>query len=548
MQLASSLIGGVGLFLLGMILLTDGLKAAAGDALRRWLTDFTGGPLKALLSGAGITALVQSSSATTLATIGFVSAGLLTFPQAVGVVFGANLGTTTTGWIVSVLGLKLQLSVLALPMVGAGVVLKLTTRGRRASLGMAVAGFGLLFVGIDALQSGMRDLAGRLDPAALPGDTVLGRLVLVAIGAAMTVVMQSSSAALATTLAALDARTIDLDRGAVLVIGQNLGTTVTAALAAVGASVAAKRTAAAHIGFNVITGAVALAVLPLLLSAIAVVRDDPGGPATLAAFHTLFNLLGVMLLFPVIDRFANTITRLIPERVARVTRNLDASVAAVPAVAHEAVRRTLIEIMAVTVETLRGGIALEESDTDRPVQMELLSQALIDTRRFAATAGPASDSPLDRARYLSLFHALDHLDRLVAACSELATVDARERPGLRGAREMLVRGLDTAIDWLRLGTDPAPTETLGSLSTALAENRSEHRRALLERIAFQQESAEAAVAELAAMQWIERVGYHLWRAVHHLRETAPEPQITLDSALGEADETSPVTTSGTRER
>jgi phosphate:Na+ symporter len=363
MQLASALIGGVGLFLLGMILLTDGLKAAAGDALRRLLTNFTGGPLKALLSGAGITALVQSSSATTLATIGFVSAGLLTFPQAVGVVFGANLGTTTTGWIVSLLGLKLQLSMLALPMVGAGVLLKLATGGRRASLGLAVAGFGLLFVGIDVLQGGMRDLAGRLDPAGLPGDTLSGRLLLVAIGAAMTVVMQSSSAALATTLAALGAGTIDLHHGAALVIGQNLGTTVTAAIAALGASVPAKRTAVAHIGFNLITGAVALAVLPLLLAAIGFVRDDPGGPATLAAFHTVINLLGVALLFPFIDRFAGAITRLVPERVALVTRNLDASVAAVPAVAVEATRRTLLEILALAVEAARP--SSDRAGTDR---------------------------------------------------------------------------------------------------------------------------------------------------------------------------------------
>jgi len=240
------MLGGIGLFLLGMILMTDGLKTAAGNALRKALARFTGGPLSALLSGATLTALVQSSSATTLATIGFVSAGILTFEQAVGVVFGANLGTTSTGWLVSLLGFKVSIAAFALPMVGAGALANLLGRGRWRAAGLAVAGFGLIFVGIDQLQVGMAGLATRLDPSMLPGDNLAGRLALVGLGVLMTVVMQSSSAAVATTLAALHAGTIGLDHAAALVIGQNVGTTVTAGLAAIGASTAARRTALAH--------------------------------------------------------------------------------------------------------------------------------------------------------------------------------------------------------------------------------------------------------------------------------------------------------------
>jgi phosphate:Na+ symporter len=130
--LISLVLGGVGIFLIGMILLTEGLKAAAGGALRAILARFTRGPGSAFLSGAGVTALVQSSSATTLTTIGFVSAGLLTFPQAVGVLLGANVGTTSTGWLVSVLGLKVQVSLVALPAVGLGALLRLLAKGRGA--------------------------------------------------------------------------------------------------------------------------------------------------------------------------------------------------------------------------------------------------------------------------------------------------------------------------------------------------------------------------------------------------------------------------------
>lgn len=137
-----------------MTLLTDGLKTFAGDGLRQALVQFTGGPLKAFASGAQVTAMVQSSSATTVTIIGFVSASLLTFPQAVSVILGASLGTTRTGWIVSVLGLKISMGAYALPLIGIGAFMKLLARGRWQAFGLAVAGFGLIFVGIATLQSG----------------------------------------------------------------------------------------------------------------------------------------------------------------------------------------------------------------------------------------------------------------------------------------------------------------------------------------------------------------------------------------------------------
>ncbi|MFP5380591.1 MAG: Na/Pi symporter, partial [Vicinamibacteria bacterium] len=180
-------------------------------------------------AGAGITALVQSSSATTLATIGFVSAGLLSLPNAIGVVIGANIGTTATGWLVSLLGLKLSIGKIAMPLIGVGALLRLLARERLAQAGLALAGFGVIFVGIDALQAGMAALAGRVDPAQFPVAGLAGRLLLVLLGVLMTVIMQSSSAAVATTLTALSGGAITLDQAAALVIGQNVGTTVTAA-------------------------------------------------------------------------------------------------------------------------------------------------------------------------------------------------------------------------------------------------------------------------------------------------------------------------------
>ncbi|HRP62814.1 MAG TPA: Na/Pi symporter, partial [Phycisphaerales bacterium] len=283
----AQLAGGIGLFLLGMVLLTDGLKSLAGDALRGVLERFVRGPISGLAWGTGITALIQSSSATTLMTIGFVSAGLLSFNQSVGVIFGANLGTTSTGWIVSTVGLKLSMSAIALPMIGVGAVIRLLAPSGRgggfawASLGIAIAGFGLIFVGIDTLQLGMSTLAERMNPADFPGPSLLGLPLLIIIGAVMTVVMQSSSAAVATTLAALHANAITLEQGAVLVIGQNIGTTVKAGLAAIGASIPAKRTAMAHVAFNVGSAVIALLALPVFLRIMRYVSSGADDAATL---------------------------------------------------------------------------------------------------------------------------------------------------------------------------------------------------------------------------------------------------------------------------
>jgi Na/Pi-cotransporter len=194
------LFGGIGLFLLGMVLLTDGLKAFAGEALRRALMRFTGTPVKAFGSGALVTAMVQSSSATTVTVIGFVSAGLLTFPQAVGVVMGASLGTTGTGWIVAVLGLKISVGFYALPLVGIGAFLRLLARGRWKSFGTALAGFGLIFIGIETLQQAMQGIAGVFNFAKLPASGFLGHFLAMLIGMVLTLILQSSSAAVATTL------------------------------------------------------------------------------------------------------------------------------------------------------------------------------------------------------------------------------------------------------------------------------------------------------------------------------------------------------------
>lgn len=169
-------LGGLGVFILGMVIMVDGLHSGAGDGQQRLLARFTRSPLTGALTGAASTAVLQSSSATTIAAVGFVSAGLLSFPQALGIIYGANLGTTVTGWLVVLLGFKLKLGVLLLPLIFLGTVLRVFAKGRTADLGYALAGFGLIFLGISLMQQGLQGFDDLITPHTFPDDTLIGRL------------------------------------------------------------------------------------------------------------------------------------------------------------------------------------------------------------------------------------------------------------------------------------------------------------------------------------------------------------------------------------
>src|SRR5215469_6093349 len=216
------LLGGIGMFLLGIHHLTEGLKGLSGDSLRRVLQKLVSGRFSAVVSGAFLTVVTQSSTATILTVIGFVGAGLVTLSQAIAVNIGATFGTTSTPWMVAFFGLRLRIATAALPILGAGAFLWLIARGKTRSLGAVLAGFGLIFTGIDYLQAGMAGVSWDLE--ALAGKGVGAMWALAGIGIVMTVVMQSSSAAAATTLVALDAGSLTFEQGCAMVVGQSVGT------------------------------------------------------------------------------------------------------------------------------------------------------------------------------------------------------------------------------------------------------------------------------------------------------------------------------------
>jgi phosphate:Na+ symporter len=527
--MVTTILGGIGLFLLGMVLLTDSLKTAAGGALRSVLGRFTGGTARAIASGAALTALVQSSSATVLTTIGFVSAGLLTLRQATGVIFGAAIGTTSTGWLVSLLGLKLSIGAVALPLVGVGALMHLLARNRAGAIGLAIAGFGVIFVGIDVLQQGMTSLGQRLDPADLPPAGIGGRLVLVLVGAGMTIVMQSSSAAVATTLTALHSGAITLEHAAALVVGQNIGTSATAGLAAIGASVPARRTAVAHILLNTGTGVIAFFLVPLFVRAEPALAAAVGADehaVMVAAFHTAFTILGVLVFAPAIGPFTRLLERLVPERAGTLTRNLDPSVAELPQVAVEAARRTVMRTAEVAVGILASALRDPRRGSLPADRLAAAGDALRETRHFLGRVRTSAEAD-EHARHLSVHHALDHLGRLLERLQHHTPEDGATHPvfdELRGRAHAL---MPAVLLWLKEDNGEPPVNALHELADDVADRRRDERERTLARTAGGELDPDVADARLAAMRWLDSSLYHVWRMTHHL--AAPDPVAAAES-------------------
>ncbi len=524
LTILSSVLGGLGLFLLGMALMTDGLASLAGGSLRKHLADSTRTRRRAVFSGAWITATVQSSSATTLATIGFVSAGLLSFESAIGVVIGANIGTTSTGWLVSLFGLKFSIAKLALPMIGVGALMRLLAKGRKVHLGTVIAGFGLIFVGIDFLQAGMEGLAEHLNPAeyALPG--LWGRLVLVLIGLLMTVVMQSSSAAVATTLAALAGGTLTVDQAAALVVGQNVGTTVTAVIGAVGASVPARRTAVVHVIFNLTTGLIAFLMLPAFTHLVTQTMEQwaPHDHAlTIAAFHTAFNVLGALIFYPLTPYVARFVEAVVREEEGDLLRYLHPGLHQLPDVAVAAVRQSLVASTLLLLKS--AGARLLGAGQERKATYQEIRNALERMTAFLGDTSIAVQNESIMRRRIAVLHTLDNLAVVIEELEDpIDLVRAVHSP--RVGVEM--KRVSADLERMRLDLeederlDPIVAEELLAEYSELSKST---RPVILNDMATGNVKTSEALLDLAVQRWIERLLRHLWRAMIHLEEAADSP-------------------------
>ncbi|MCH8554375.1 MAG: Na/Pi symporter [Schleiferiaceae bacterium] len=308
------LIAGLGLFLFGIMLMEEAIKTLSGKAFKILIRKYTATPLRAVGTGTVATAILQSSSAVTLMTLAFVGAGIMQMSSAIGVVLGANLGTTVTSWLVASLGFKVKIEALAMPFVGIGGLMYLFLEGkpRAAQLGKLLLGFGLLFLGLDYMKVSISDFAENFD---LSPYADYGRLFFFLIGVIITALVQSSSASLAIILTALFSGILTFETAAAMAIGANVGTTITVLIGAVGGGALKMRVAMSHLIFNFVIGVLALLFLSQLshfVSQTLGLAHDP--PIALAAFHTIVKAGGVLLFLPFTGKLADWLTARFPEK------------------------------------------------------------------------------------------------------------------------------------------------------------------------------------------------------------------------------------------
>ena len=317
------LIGSLGLFLYGMKIMSEGLQKFAGDSLRRILTAMTTNRVTGVLTGVLITALIQSSSATTVMVVSFVNAGLLTLTQSIGVIMGANIGTTVTAWLISALGFKVDIAAFALPLLAFGIPLLFSGKSSRKSVGEFIFGFSFLFMGLQALKANAPDLGANPEMLAFVQNyTDMGFLSIILflfIGAILTMIVQASAATMAITLIMCANGWIDYHLGVALVLGENIGTTITANLAALTGNTQSRRAALAHLVFNIF-GVMWFLVLfyPFTAAVSWFVTDvmnisDPAVAVSfkLAAFHTAFNISNTFIMIWFVGLIEKTVCFLI---------------------------------------------------------------------------------------------------------------------------------------------------------------------------------------------------------------------------------------------
>ena len=391
-----TLLGALGMFLYGMNLMSSGLQKAAGDRLRSFLSAMTSNPFKRVATGLGITALIQSSSATTVMVVSFVNAGLLTLVQAIGVIMGANIGTTVTAWLVAWLGFKADISILAVPLMLLGFLFSNSKKDQRRNIGELIVGFSLLFLGLSFMKESVPDL--RQTPEVLEfvktwsGYGFWSVLIFLCFGTILTLILQSSSATMAITLIMLSMGWIPFPMACAMVLGENIGTTITANIAASVGNTAAKRAALSHTIFNLFGVVWALILFKPFLGLVGkiielfglpnpaaegfAVSDSNGADGTAALYglsmlHTLFNVINTMILVWFTDLIAKAVSAIIKapvnkEEDAFRLKYIEAGPLATPELATEQAIKEIIHF----AEISRNGLgyvrsAINETDPDK---------------------------------------------------------------------------------------------------------------------------------------------------------------------------------------
>ena len=356
---------GVAIFLFGMISLEEGFKAFTGGILEKVLKVSTSNQWKSVSFGMVTTTIMQSSSLVSVITISFLSAGLLDLAAGIGIIFGANIGTTTGAWLVAGLGLKVKISAYAMPMLVFGVILLMQKSKYTKGFGYILAGLGFLFLGISYMKEGFEAFKGSFDLARYAIDGYPGLFFFALIGVLATVVMQSSHATLVLIITALAVGQITYQNALALAIGANVGTTVTAVIGALSANIEGKRLAGAHLIFNLITGVVAILFIHQFLLAVdwtsnlvGIASDDY--TLKLAVFHTIFNLAGVIIMWPFVPKMVRFLEKKLPTamKANEGAIYLDSSSLDFPETAIIAIRNETLHLYDISVKALCDGISL----------------------------------------------------------------------------------------------------------------------------------------------------------------------------------------------
>jgi phosphate:Na+ symporter len=511
------ILGGVGLFLFGIKLMGESLQDLAGDRLRRLIASLTSTPVRGVIVGTLVTVLIQSSSGTTVMTVSFVHAGLMTLKQAVGVIMGANIGTTVTAQLIA-----FKIKDFALPIVGIGMILAVFGRTKHQRYaGNGMVGFGLLFLGMQNMEAAMSFLRDKKDFfLAFSHHPVLGVLA----GTLLTMVVQSSSATVGLTIAMTSQGLLSLDAAIPILLGDNIGTTITAVLASLGSKRAAKQAAAAHVLFNLIGVTIFILFLTPFKHLVLLTSADPS--REIANAHTLFNTLNTCLFLPFVSPFVRLVQRLIPGDDSVLDmgpRYLDPKlIDASPAAAVDAVRKELVRMGHLAKEMLMNVRRAFLEDNVQMVQEVYQTEKVVNelNREIARyAAGVWRTLPEDLSMLLSSYvngvgdveRVGDHAENLIELYEYKIEHGVKfSEMGIQEFQEMIdtaLRAFEASLEAIA-DEDPRLAKAAQALEPEIDAMEKRLRKRHIQRLNEGACSPDAGVVFIDILSNLERIGDH----------------------------------------
>lgn len=546
------ILGSLGMFLFGMKVMSEALQKLSGERLRGMMRTMTGNRFAGLFTGLAVTCLVQSSSATTVMIVSFVNAGLLNLTESIGMIMGANLGTTTTFWIVSLLGFKVKISAIALPIIGIGLPFIFIGRPKTRDLGEMLIGFGILFLGLEFLKDSVPDISSNPDALGfvqgLTGQGLLSVIYFFIFGTILTVVLQSSSAAGAITITMAAKGWIDFDTAAAIILGENVGTTITANIAALGANIHAKRAAFAHFIFNIIGVIWAILLFfPFVGLVDKIVPGDALEPANIpmhmAVFHSGFNLINIVLLIGFVPYLALLVQKILSgKRVDGKTlgqEHITFESSTIPRTGEmnlAEAEREVVEMSQLTRKLVEGFVDLlgeEPEDLGAVVEdmKELEKQS--DIKAFETTAyllrcSSSQVSVATMTRVTSLLRVVAELEDTCDCAYRLALIGERRHrksrklsdetdEQIRQFSQIVLQFLEFCESCLTRPVGAADMETAYQIESSINSLRKSLRKESMNRMRQGGDVIRAEVMHIDILNNLENMGNHILNTLQVLR-------------------------------